>query len=170
MGIRIGQNCFGGEWKSFVDENSRAMFQTALLLCLDPQRAEDALINSVADFDLSRPPRSDDCLIWERAVVKLSLETSLLFSTDEFASLASPLIQRGLRPLTQIKHLPRISFVLRLLLGYTAETCAQILGIQESEIAPLTGEAAAQLSNQLTPCSANGFTAHEGRLGRRPQH
>jgi hypothetical protein len=42
-----------------------------------------------------------------------------------------------------------MSFVLRLLLGYTAETSAQILGIERSEIAFLIADAAAQFGNQL---------------------
>jgi hypothetical protein len=82
-------------------------------------------------------------------VVKLSVDTSLRLSTNERASLVWPLLQPGLRPLTQINRLPRMSFVLRLFLDYTAETCAQILGIERSELPFLIAEAAAQFGNQL---------------------
>jgi hypothetical protein len=149
MLIRSAPKCFANEWESFVDENGSAMFQTALLLSLSPPQAEAALITSVTEFNLSRPVRNDDFLIWERAVVKLSVGTSLVPSTNECASLVWPLLQPGLRPLAQVSHLPRMSFVLRLLLGYTTETCAQILGIERSEIPFLIADAAAQFGNQL---------------------
>jgi hypothetical protein len=139
------------------------MFQTALLLSLDPLQAEAALIASVAEFDLARPVRNDDFLIWESAVVKLSVGTSLGLSTNERATLVWPLLQPGLRPLTQISHLPRMSFVLRLLLGYSAETCAQILGIERSEIAVLIADAVHQYGNQLPTHFPKGDAAESER-------
>jgi hypothetical protein len=159
MLIRLRRNCFASEWKSFVDENSKAMFQTALVLSLNPMQAEDALITSAVDFDLSRPPCGGDRLIWERAVVKLSVGIPQWLSTNECASLARPLVQPGLRPLTQIDHLPRMSFVLRLLLRYSTEACAQILDIDKSEIPSLVTEAAIQLSRRVPPYFPNGDAA-----------
>jgi hypothetical protein len=163
MLIRSAPKCFANKWKGFVDENGKAMFQTALLLSLSPLQAEAALITSVAEFDLSRPVRNDDFLIWERAVVKLSVGTSVGLLTNERASLVWPLLQPGLRPLTQISHLPRMSFVLRLLLGYTPETCAQILGIERSEIAFLIADAAAQFGDPLPTHFPKGDAAESGR-------
>lgn len=148
--MELEQICFGSEWESFVDENSRAMFQTALLLALNPQQAADVLIASIGSLDVSRQPRLDDFRTWERAVVKLTVETGLAPSTKECVSLARPLLQPGLRPLTRISQLPRISFILRLLLGYSVGACARILGIEESEIPPLVAEAATQLQQTAT--------------------
>jgi DNA-directed RNA polymerase specialized sigma24 family protein len=118
---------------------------------LNPVQAEEDLIASIDELDFCRTPESDDFLTWERAVVKLSVGTPVLPSTNEHAALAWPLLQPGLRPLTQISRLPRIAFVLRLLLGYSIEACAQTLGIEESEIPRALAEAAVQLQQATAP-------------------
>lgn len=69
----------------------------------------------------------------------------------ENGSAARPLLQPGLRSVVQIDRLPRICFVLRLLLGYTTEACADALDLDESEVPVLLAEAAMQLQQLLVP-------------------
>lgn len=153
MDIQSEHRCFGREWKSFIDRNSNAIFQIALLLAATPQAAEDALIASVDELDVSKPPQRDDLLSWEMAIVKLTAETPSGSSTGEGDSLVRCLIQPGLRPLMRIAQLPRICFVLQLLLGYGTDECANLLRIEESEVAILVAEAAVQL--ERTAAAAN---------------
>ena len=154
------------EWKSFVARNSKAMFQTALLLAANPQGAEAALITSIDELDFSRRPETDDLPIWEKTVVKLSVGTPPMLSTEENGFFACSLLQPGLQPVIQLDRLPRICFVLQLLLGYPNEACADILGIEESEVSALTAEAAAKLPKQLlTPRTADSRSIRKNGSG-----
>lgn len=145
MNIRFENSCCGGEWKRFIDRNSKAMFQTALLLAANPREAEAALIASMDELDISRRPETHDLPIWEETVVKLSVGTPEMLSTEGDGSLACSLLLPGLRPVIQLDRLPRICFVLQLLLGYTTEACAAVVGVKESEVPVLFAEAATKL-------------------------
>ena len=67
-------------------------------------------------------------------------------SNSKCASHARHMLQPRLQPLEQLDHLPRRPFVLRLLLGYTADACSQLLGIQKSEMPAFIEEAVAHLN------------------------
>ncbi len=54
MSVELNQHCFENEWKCFVEQNGRALFQTALLIAADPNEAEAALTTSVNELDLSK--------------------------------------------------------------------------------------------------------------------
>lgn len=151
MSMKVGKRCIRTEWKSFLDENSAAIFQTALLLTANPQRAESALIASIEGLDFSRQPQDDDLLIWQRAIVKLSIGTPFVPSHGENGSAARPLLQPGLRFVMQVDRLPRICFVLQLLLGYTTDACADFLDLDESEVPVLVAEAVLQLQQMVVP-------------------
>ncbi len=137
------------EWKSFVAKNSKAIFQTALLLTANPQGAEAALIAGIDELDVSRQPEAEDLLIWEEAIVKLSVGIPPVLSTEEDSSFTCALLQPGLQPVMQLDRLARICFVLQILLSYTTEASADILGIEESEALALAAEAAAKLAQTI---------------------
>ena len=149
MNMQFENSCCGREWKRFIDRNSKAMFQTALLLAANPRGAEAALITSMDELDISRRPETHDLPIWEETVVKLSVGTPEMLSTEGDGSLACSLLQPGLRPVIQLDRLPRICFVLQLLLGYTTEACAAVLGVKESEVLVLVAEAATKLPQTI---------------------
>lgn len=149
MNMQFENSRRGREWKRFIDCNSKAMFQTALLLAANPGRAEAALITSMDELDVSRRPETHDLPIWEENVVKLSVGTPEMLSIERDGALACSLLQPGLRPLIQLDRLPRICFVLQLLLGYTADACAAVLGIMESEVPVLVAEAATKLPQSI---------------------
>jgi DNA-directed RNA polymerase specialized sigma24 family protein len=154
MNMQLENSRCGREWKKFIDRYSKAMFQTALLLAANPRGAEAALITSMDELDISRPPETHDLPIWEETVVKLSVGTPEMLSTEGDGSLACSLLQPALRPVIQLDRLPRICFVLQLLLGYTTEACAAVLGVKESEVPVLVAEAATKLP-QTIPTVAN---------------
>ncbi len=156
MNVELDQECFEHEWKSFVSQNSRAVFQTALLITADPKEAEAALVAGVNDFDLSRQPQPDDLQIWEEAIVKLSVAACRPAPPNGEAGPVYPLLQRALWPVVQLANLPRFCFVIRLLLGYSIKRCANILGVQESEIPALIAEAAVQLRDTTAASTSNG--------------
>jgi hypothetical protein len=131
-------------WKSFLRVHCSSMFQTALLLSADARVAAAALADSIGDLDLSNPPEQPSLAIWERAVITRSIGAREPDSLDE-GSMARSMLQSGLSPVIEIEHYPRICFVLRVLLGYAAASCAQTLGIAESEIQTLVQKALTSL-------------------------
>ncbi len=131
-------------WKSFLRVHCSSMFQTALLLSADTRVAAAALADSIGDLDLSNPPEKPSLAIWERAVITRSIGAREADSLDE-GSMARSMLQSGLWPVIEIERYPRICFVLRVLLGYAAASCAQTLGITESEIQTLVQKALTQL-------------------------
>ena len=146
------------EWRDFLQENCNRLFQTALLLSSDSHIAETALIESIEDLDISRPPEENTLAVWEKAVVIRSLEQHKPSSgpglTGQAKALRAisvrPMLQPGLWPVVQIERSPRICFILHMLLGYPIISCAQILGVKESRIHALLQMAAIQLNkNQL---------------------
>ena len=133
---QLDTNSSEREWIEFVELNSNAMFQVALLLSPDVYTAEAALLNSIDELEIRRAPRQGDLAAWQHAVVARSIATR----TTEHAGvnlLYRSMLQPGLWPVMQIDRLPRTCFVLRLLLCYPRVVCAQLLRIEESEIEKL---------------------------------
>ncbi len=121
------------EWKAFLQVHCSSVFQTALLLSADGHVAEAALVDSISDLDLSNQPEIHSLEIWDRAVMTRSIAARERASLDE-GSMARTMLQSGLWPVIEIERHPRICFVLRVLLGYSAAFCAQTLGIADSEV------------------------------------
>ena len=124
------------EWTDFLEVNSNAMFQLALLLSGDAYTVEVALLNSIDELEVTRQPRHGDLAAWQHAVVVRSIVTPAKQKSGVDLLYRSTL-QPGLWPVMQIERLPRTCFVLRLLLGYPGPVCAQLLGIEESKIETL---------------------------------
>ena len=124
------------EWIEFLELNSNAMFQVALLLSADVYTAEATLLNSIDELEIRSAPRQGNLAAWQHAVVVRSIATR---TTEKSAVdlLYRSMLQPGLWPVMQIERLPRTCFVLRLLLGYPGPVCAQLLGIEESKIETL---------------------------------
>ncbi len=142
------------EWRDFLQENCKRLFQTALLLSADSHIAETALIESIEDLNLSQPPGRNTRAVWEKAVVMRSVELQKTLSepgvTDQVKGVRAipvqSMLQPGLRAVVQIERSPRTCFILRILLGYATTSCVQILGIDESRIYVLLQMAAIQLN------------------------
>jgi hypothetical protein len=135
----------GRGWTAFITANGAALFQTALLLAADAEIAESGMLAAVASLDISRPPSPDRLSALQRAVATQTL-TRIRFNLAATSANVHSLLQAGLRPILQLEQLPRICFVLCLLLGYTTSSCAQILGIQEETVRELLHAAARELS------------------------
>ena len=133
---QLDTNSSEREWIEFLELNSNAMFQVALLLSADVYTAEAALLNSIDELEIRRTPRQEDLAAWQHAVVARSIATR---TTEKSGVdlLYRSMLQPGLWPVMQIERLPRTCFVLRLLLGYPRPVCAQLLGIEESKIETL---------------------------------
>jgi hypothetical protein len=136
------------EWKEFVHVNGNEIFQIALLLCGGAQPAETTVIARLDDLDVSRPPGKDDLAVWQRAVVMRSVRTADWLLEADLSTLS--MLQPGLWPVMQIAGRSRICFVLQMLLGYAAASCAQMLDIEERAAPALLGEAVIQLHNNLS--------------------
>jgi len=136
------------QWRDFVKAHCDEVFQTALLLTADATAAEAAVTRSIDSLDISSAPEHADLAAWEKAVVVRSLETSQPPSPTPNSTTRS-MLQPGLPRVIQIERLPRICFVLRMLLGYSTPLCAQILGVEESEIRMLFQMAALQLQQKV---------------------
>ena len=141
---KLTETSYERQWNEFVEVNARAMFQIALLLSGAAHLAENALISSLEDLDVSAPP-NDDLAVWQRAVVVRSVRSA------NWAQVADPhslsMLQSGLRPVMMIVGLPRIHFVLRMLLGYSLAECAQIVDTADGNIPGPLVEAATELRN-----------------------
>jgi hypothetical protein len=136
------------EWKDFVIVNCRRMFQIALLLCGSANPAENALIASVEDLDVSTPPGKDGLARWQGAIVTRSVRTADWLAAADPVALS--MLQPALWPVMQIVGHSRICFVLRTLLGYRTAQCARILENKESETHALLSEAMKQLQTCIS--------------------
>ena len=134
------------EWADFLEVNSSAMFQLALLLSADSHAAELALLKSVDDLEIARPPRNSDLAAWQHAVVTQSISVPET-ATSAADQLSFNRLQPGLWPVIQIDRFPRICLVLRLFLGYPRAACAQFLGIDESNLEELLRTAIEKLGH-----------------------
>ena len=135
-------------WREFFKVNCNALFQTALLLTADVLAAEAALSESIDELDMSSAPGQPSLAAWEKAVVMRSIEQPQvpLSAADP---MTRSMLQPGLRPVIQIERFPRISFVLRMLLGYTTALCAQLLEMDEGGIRMLCQMAVIQLHRKV---------------------
>jgi hypothetical protein len=131
-------------WLAFIRANCTALFQTALLLAADAEIAESGMLAVVASLDISRPPASDELFVLQRTVATQTLKR-IRPNLEVTKVSARALLQDGLWPVLQLEQLPRICFVLCLLLGYTNSSCAQILGIQEETVRELLRMATRQV-------------------------
>jgi hypothetical protein len=134
--VQLETNSSAREWIELLELNSNAMFQVAMLLSADVYTAETALLNSIDELEITRAPRLGDLAAWQHAVVARSIATRTT-ETSGVDLLYRSMLQPGLWPLMHVERLPRACFVLRLLLGYPRRVCAQLLGIEESEIEKL---------------------------------
>jgi hypothetical protein len=137
------------EWTDFLEVNSNAMFELALLLSGDAYTAEVALLNSIDELEITRQPRYGDLPAWQHAVVVRSIATAAKQKSGVDLLYRSTL-QPGLWPLMQIERLPRTCFVLCLLIGYPRPMCAQLLGIPQSRIERLLQTAIHMLRHSTT--------------------
>jgi hypothetical protein len=137
------------EWIDFLELNSHAMFQLALLLSADAYTAEVALLSSIDELEVTRPPRYEHFAAWQHAVVVRSIATAAKQESGVDLLYRSTL-QLGLWPVMQIERLPRTCFVLRLLLGYPRPECAELLGIPQSKIERLLRTAIHMLRHTTT--------------------
>jgi hypothetical protein len=123
----------GCGWPAFIRANCPALFQTALLLAADAEIAESGMLAAIERVDISRPPAADEFSVLQRAVATQTLQR-IRSNLDATSGNARSLLQAGLRPVLQLEQLPRICFVLCLLLGYTTSSCAQMLRIQQDTV------------------------------------
>lgn len=143
--VQLDTNSSEREWMEFLELNSNAMFQVAMLLSADVYTAEAALLNSIDELEIRRAPLQGDLADWQHAVVARSIATR---TTEKSGVdlLYRSMLQPGLWPVMQIERLPRTCFVLHLLLGYPRPACAQLLGIEESKIETLLQTAIVRFS------------------------
>jgi hypothetical protein len=135
------------EWNRFILEHCSAMFRIALLLTADPLAGEAALVESLEGLDLMTSPGIYSIEAWQKSTVTrcLSLPERRFGPASR---LAESMLQPGLQLIARIDRLPRICFVLRLLLGYTPRECAQLLHLGESDLRVLLRMAVTQLCNE----------------------
>jgi hypothetical protein len=134
----------GCGWPAVIRANCAALFQTALLLAADAEIAESGMLAAIENVDISRPPAPDELSVLQRAVATQTLKR-IRFDLEAKSANARSLLQAGLQPVLQLDQLPRICFVLCLLLGYTTSSCAQMLGIQEEAVRDLLLVATSEL-------------------------
>jgi hypothetical protein len=146
---QLDTNSSEREWIDFLELNSNAMFQLALLLSADVHTAEVALLNSIDELEITRPPREGDFAVWQHAVVAQSMATRTRRKSGVDLHYRS-MLQPGLWPVMQIERFPRTCFVLRLLLGYPRPLCAQLLDIEQSTIERLLQTAVETLQRSRT--------------------
>jgi hypothetical protein len=143
----------GRGWMAFIRANGSALFQTALLLAADAEIAESGMLAAVASVDISRPPAPDELFALQRGVATQTLKR-IRSNQDTTSANARSLLQAGLQPVLQLEQLPRICFVLCLLLGYTNSSCAQILKIQKKTVRELLQVATRELHLASKPFEA----------------
>jgi hypothetical protein len=120
-------------WRDFFAAHSSQLFQMALLLAADADVAESSLMLGISHVDLSRSPSERDLL----AIQELIAGHSCLLASSVMpggASKAESLLQVGLRPVLRLRSYTRLCFVLCFLIGYSASSCARMLGISESAV------------------------------------
>jgi hypothetical protein len=134
----------GEVWTAIVKDNGAKLFQTALLLCADPDKAEACLIATICDSDISRAPAPNEPALFQAQLVRNAVQSvgpAVSSKIDE----ASSMLQHDLRPILLVERSPRLCFVLRVLLGYATSVCTQILGVDETAIRELLRIAIVQL-------------------------
>jgi hypothetical protein len=131
-------------WIAILKVNCSSLFQTALLVSADPRVAEAGVMAAVEEFDVLLPPKDQDIGELHKTVAVNAIK-SLRSQGSLSASQARSMLQPGLWPLLQVDQCPRICYVLRMLLGCAMSSCAQILGLEESDVRALLQVALLQL-------------------------
>jgi hypothetical protein len=131
-------------WTDMFQVNIDALFQMALLLTADLQKAETNLAIVISTLDFSAQPDDDAIALVQAALIRQSIGGAAAFSSAGVAEARSKL-QSGLWPVLQLERMPRVCFVLRTLFGHTHSACARMLGIDEGSLREFLGVAVVQL-------------------------
>jgi hypothetical protein len=131
-------------WKDVFQANLDPLFELALLLTADPQKAETNLAGIINTLDFSKQPDEDVLAVLQTAVARQSVGSGGGISSAGAAE-ARSMLQPGLLPVLQLERPSRVCFVLRMLLGYATSACAGILGIDEGGVKLLLRVAVLQL-------------------------
>ena len=131
-------------WKDVFQAHLDALFQLALLLSADSQEAEANLATIVSALDCSKQPGEDAFAVLQTEVAQHSIGSGGAISSDGVAG-AQSMLQPGLLPVLQLERLPRVCFVLRMLVGFATSACARMLGIDEGGVKALLRVAVLQL-------------------------
>jgi hypothetical protein len=131
-------------WKDVFQANFDALFQLTLLLTADSQEAEANLETVIGNLDFSKEPDKEALVVLQIAVARQSIGSGGGVSSNGVAE-AQFLLQPGLLPVLQLERLPRLCFVLRMLVGFASSTCARVLGIDEGSVGVLLSVAVLQL-------------------------
>jgi hypothetical protein len=137
-------------WTDVFQANFDALFQLALLLTADPPQAEAKLEIVISNLDFAKQPDADALAVLQTAVAQQSIESGGAISSTGVAEVRS-MIQPGLLPVPQLERLPRVCFVLRMLVGYATSACARMLGIDEGGVRVLLTIAVLQLHHACSP-------------------
>jgi hypothetical protein len=130
-------------WKELFQANLDALFQMALLLTADPQEAEVYLETVITNLDFSKQPDGDALAVLQTALAR-RIGSAGASSSNGVAE-ARSMLQPGLLPVLQLEPLPRVCFVLRMLVGFATSACARMLGIDEGGVRALLRVAVLEL-------------------------
>jgi DNA-directed RNA polymerase specialized sigma24 family protein len=104
-----------------------------LLFSADSQEAEDSLAAVIGTIECSKETDEDALAVIQAALVRKIIGSSGIISPAEAVE-ARSMLQPGLQPLLKLERLPRVCFVLRMLVGFDTSACAQMLGIDEGGV------------------------------------
>jgi len=117
-------------WKDVFQANLSALFQIALLLTADSHEAEANLATVIRKLDFSKEIDEDALAVIHAALARKIIGGGGITSLSGAAE-ARSMLQPGLLPVLQLERLPRVCFVLRMLVGFEISACARMLGIDE---------------------------------------
>lgn len=120
-------------WKDVLQSNLGALFQLALLLTADTQEAEANLAAVISTLDFSKEIDEDALAVGQAALARQIIRSNGIVSPAEAAK-ARSMLQPGLLPVLQLERLPRVCFVLRMLVGFDTSACARMLGIDDGGV------------------------------------
>jgi hypothetical protein len=117
-------------WTDVFRANLGTLFQLALLLTADSQEAEANLAAVISTLDFSKEIDEDALGVIQAALARMSIgRGGIIYPAG--AAKARSMLQPGLLPVLQLERLPRVCFVLRMLVGFEISACARMLGIDE---------------------------------------
>jgi hypothetical protein len=120
-------------WTDVFRANLGTLFQLALLLTADSQEAEDSLAAVIGSIECSKETDEDALAVIQAALVRKIIGSGGIISRAGAAE-ARSMLQPGLLPLLKLERLPRVCFVLRMLVGFDTSACARMLGIDEGGV------------------------------------
>jgi hypothetical protein len=147
--------------KDVFQANLNTLFQLALLLTADSQKAEVSLATVISTLDFSKQPDEDALAVIQTALARQIIGSGGIISSAGLAG-ARSMLQPGLLPVLQLERFPRVCFVLRMLLGYTTSACAGMLSIDEGSVKVLLRVAVLQLHHA---CSMHVAESEQGPGG-----